>query len=245
MGMFARFVGIEMNKILIRKKFYLLLVIELFFTAVTVLFTSVNGFAILGFNFDLPSIPYIILNALLIFIMPLVIFMLCADLFTNELETGMLKAVLLRPISRFMAFVSKIAAVELYVLLHLMTVCAIILAIKIVLGSPADMPALIAAYAISVLPMLAFTAFAALISLLVGNSSLAMFVSMILYFVMQGLSVVSAPVGAVFFTSHINVYRMIITGTPPSALPNTLLLILSYIVLMSVAAFWLFDHKEL
>jgi hypothetical protein len=93
--------------------------------------------------------------------------------------------------------------------------------------------------------MLAFTAYGALICLLVGNSSLAMFASMILYFVTQGVTVVSAPVGAVFFTSHLNIYRMILSARPPSNLLNTLLLILSYIILMSVAAFWLFDRKEL
>ena len=241
----ARSTAVELNKILIRKKYYFLLLIELFLTAVTVLFTSVNGFAVLGFNMDLPGIPYAILNALMVFILPLIIFMLCADLFTNEIETGMLKAVLLRPINRFTIFVSKILAVTLYVLLHLITVCAVILFIKAILRSPADMLVLPAAYAITIFPMMAFTAFSALISLLVGNSSFAMFTSMIIYFIMQGVTLVSAPAGAIFFTSHLNVYRMVLSGKPPAALSNTLLLLLSYIILMSVAAFWLFDRKEL
>ncbi|MDR1558803.1 MAG: ABC transporter permease [Clostridiales bacterium] len=245
MGIFARSVGVELNKILIRKKYYVLVAIELIITAVIVLFTSENGLAILGLSFDMPSVPYIILNALLVFVLPLIIFMLCADLFTNEIETGTLKAVLLRPIGRFTAFASKIFSVALYVLLNLMTVCAVIMAIKIILGSRADIPALLAAYAISVLPMLGLIAFASLVSLTAGNSSFAMFASMILYFVTQGITVVSARVGAVFFTSHLSVYRMIITGNPHSALLNTLLLILSSIVLMSAAAFWLFDRKEL
>ena len=241
----GRSIFVELNKILIRKKYYFLLLIELVLTAIAVLFTSVNGFAILGFNIDLPGIPYAILNALMVFILPLIIFMLCADLFTNEIETGMLKAVLLRPINRFTIFASKTIAVTLYILLHLMTVCAVILAIKVILNSPADMLALPLAYTITIFPMMAFTAFSALISLLVGNSSFAMFASMIIYFIMQGITVVSAPVGAVFFTSHLNVYRMVLSGNPSSALLNTLLLLMSYIIFMSVAAFWLFDRKEL
>ena len=240
-----RSVSVELNKILIRKKYYLLLLIELILTAATVLFTSVNGFAIHGFSIDLPGIPYVILNALTVFILPLIIFMLCADLFTNEIETGMLKAVLLRPINRFSVFLSKIMAVTVYVLLHLMAVCAVILAIKAILRSPADMFSLPAAFGVTILPMMAFTAYSTLISLLVGNSSFAMFVSMAIYFIIQGVTVVSAPLGAIFFTSHLNIYRMVLSGSPPAALPNTLLLIAAYIILMSVASFWLFDRKEL
>ena len=245
MSLFNRSVGIELKKILIRKKYYVLLIIELVLAAVTVLFTSINGFAVLGFNMDLPSIPYIILNTLAVFVLPLIIFMLSADLFTNEIETGMIKAVLLRPLSRFKIFISKLIAIILYVFLHLITICIVILAIKAVLGSPANMLSIPAAYVITVYPMIAFISFSTLISLLVGNSSLAMFVSMIIYFVMQGVTIVSAPVGAVFFTSHLNIYKMILSGGLHTALPNNFLLILSYIILMSVAAFWLFDRKEL
>ncbi|MDR3239497.1 MAG: ABC transporter permease [Clostridiales bacterium] len=245
MSLFLRSTKVELVKILIRVKYYVLLLIELLITATVVLFTSANGFAVFGLHMDLPAIPYAVLNSLTVFVLPLIIFMVCADLFTNEIETGMLKAVLLRPIGRFMIFASKITAVTLYVFLHLMAVCALILALKLMLGSPADLPTLPAAFALSIFPMIAFVSFSTLICLLVSNSSLAMFVSMILYFIMQGVTLASAPVGAVFFTSHLNVYRMILSPQYQSALPNTLLLILSTIVLTSAAGFWLFDRQEL
>jgi ABC-2 type transport system permease protein len=245
MSIFYRSVSVELRKILIRKKYYVFLLIELLLTAGVVLFTSANGFQALGFSLDLPNLPYAILNFLTVFVLPLTIFMLCADVFTNEIETGMLKAVLLRPINRFCIFASKMTAVTLYAFLHLLTVCAVVLGIKILLRSQTDFILLPAAYLISVYPMIAFVAFASLISLLVGNSSLAMFGSMLLYFLMQGITLVSAPVGAIFFTSHLGFYRMTLTTHPTASLLNTLILLTSYIVLLSVGAYWLFDKKEL
>jgi len=242
---FANSVGVEMKKILLRRKYYILLFGELAIAGLIVFFTSSFEIVLLGFTFDLPGVPYLILNALMVFVLPLMIFMLCADVFTNEIETGMLKAVLLRPINRFTVFVTKFLAIVLYVYLHLIAVCTVVLVIRTMQGSRVDLFAILAAYSIAILPMTAFIAFSTLISLMVKNSSLAMYISMILYFVMQGISVVSTTIGAMFFTSHIGVHRMILSENPPAALTNTLLLLLSSIVFMSVLAFWLFDRKEL
>ena len=242
---FANSVGVEMKKILLRKKYYILLFGELVIAGLIVFFTSSFEIMVLGFTFDLPGIPYLILNALMVLVLPLMIFMLCADVFTNEIETGMLKAVLLRPVSRFTVFMSKFFAIVLYVYLHLIAVCAVVLVIRTMQGSRVDMFAILAAYSIAILPMTAFIAFSTLISLMVKNSSLAMYISMILYFVMQGVTVISATIGAMFFTSHLSVHRMILSENPPAALTNTLLLLLSSIVFLSVLAFFLFDRKEL
>jgi len=241
----ASSIGVEFSKILTRKKYYVLLFLEIIIAAIIILFASANGFETLGFSFDLPTMPLIILNALMVFVLPLLIFMLCADLFTNEIETGMLKAVLLRPISRFAVFVSKFVSIALYILLHLMAICFVVLAIRLAIADSVEIFMTLAAYVIAIFPMMAFIALSIFISVIVGNSSLAMFVSLITYFVMQGISMFSVTVGAVFFTSHLNIYTMILSTPTHPALLNRVLLILSYIVLFSVAAFWLFDRKEL
>jgi len=242
---FANSVGVEMKKILLRKKYYTLLFGELVIAGLIVFFTSSFEIVFLGFTFDLPGVPYLILNGLMVLVLPLMIFMLCADVFTNEIETGTLKAVLLRPISRFTVFTSKFFAIVLYVYLHLIAVCTVVLVIRTMQGSRVDLFAILAAYSIAILPMTAFVAFSTLISLMVKNSSLAMYISMILYFVMQGVTVISATIGAMFFTSHLSVHRMILSENPPAALTNTLLLLFSTIVFLSVLAFFLFDRKEL
>lgn len=239
--------GIELRKIFTRQKYSVLLLIQLFICAVVVFFTSTNGYKYYGQTIDLPSIPYFFLNGLTVTVLPLIIFMLCTDLFAHELEDLSIKAILLRPITRFKIYLSKFLAIALYVALNLMATFLVVVTVKIVLsGDVRDFSGLFSAYSLSIIPMLAFIAMGIFISLLIGHSSMSMFCSLILYFAMQGITLASPKIGAIFFTSHLEWYKMFAgISLDFSNVLNTLLLFASYTVLLGVGGIWLLERKEL
>lgn len=237
---------IELGKIFSRKKYIILLLIQLI-----VIFLVMCGINVasekLDMNLDLPTIPYSILNTVTAGVLPLLIFMLASDIFTSEIENLSLKCVLLRPISRSKAYLSKLFAILLFAVIDLVSTLAVITVIKIVLyGGISGISPLLTSYLLSVVPMAAFAAMGALVSLLFGNATMSMFCSVILYIVMQGISLLSPSSGAVFFTAHINWYKIFLGSTMNYGITlNTLLLFLSSAVLLALGGYALFDRKQL
>lgn len=241
---------IEFGKIFTRKKFYVLLLIQLFICAATVFFTSANGFKYFGMSVDLPSVPYIFLNGLVSVVLPLLVFMICTDLFAHELEDLSIKAILLRPISRFKVYTSKFLAIVFYVALNLMATFLLVVTIKIILsGDVSDFSGLFSAYFLSIFTMLAFISLGIFLSLLIGHPAMAMFCSFILYIAAYAITIVSPQIGAMFFTSHLEWYKMFagisFDSRAASNILNTFLLFTSYTVLLGIGGIVLLERKEL
>ena len=107
-------------------------------------------------NVSLSNLPLNILSILTTFLIPLIIFMAVADLFAAEQENGTIKAIITRPISRQEILISKMISILIYV--------ASILIITFILGSimgivfgrtqVIDIPEILIAYVVSILPMI-------------------------------------------------------------------------------------------
>lgn len=217
----------EFEKILLRGKYRIIPVLEIIICVCAALFFQKF--------MDYTTFPYAILNIGNSLILPLTIFMLTADSFSGEVENATIKCSLLRPVSRFKIFLSKIFAIALYVLLNLMAVCFSTLSIS---------SEVILSYAVSIIPMLAFITLAAFISQLIDNSSLTMFANLLLYVFLQGVAVLSPRIGAMFFTSHLNSYKMFLNVNFLKSM-NIFFLIASSAVLLFIGGLLLFERKEL
>jgi ABC-2 type transport system permease protein len=175
------------------------------------------------------------------------VFMASSDAFASEIENGTIKCVLLRPIGRGKAFISKIAAVWLFALINLLASFAVMAAARIIFqGSVAGLGDIFAAYVISSAPMIPFAAMGAFIAVAVGSSTMSMFVSIIAYMLMIGATLWRPSAGAALFTSHLGFYKLFLgISLNVGAVANTSLLIVSSASLLALGGFALFDRKQL
>ncbi len=238
--------GIELRKIFSRKKYIVLLLIQLALCFLISFSLSFNALSNIGIRLDVPSVPYIMLGGLYTVVLPLLIFMLASDMFAGEIENASIKCVLLRPISRAKIYLSKIIAILAYILINLLATFALLYITRLATGGASDFFNMLVAYVMTIVPMIAFAGMASLFALCLNNSSLAMFCSFIVYIIMQAITVIWPSVGAIFFTSHLGWYKMLFgIAINFGNLTNTLLLLLSSSVLFGLGGYTLFEKKQL
>jgi len=250
---------IELRKLMHRKKYIVLCIIQMVIIAAFVLgmaamanFMSqqaMGGFMGLAFS-DLPTIPYNVLTALTSLTLPLYIFMMCSDSFAHEIEDGTIRCVFMRPITRFKAYLSKIGAIWLFVIANLLAsalVCIIVGAAAT--GSVRDTGGILAAYLLSAVPMLPFIAMSSCIAILVQNGTLSMFLSIIACIVMFVVTLLSQTVGAIFYINRLGYYRIFqgisFDQITVSHMASETLLLLSTSMLFGIAGLVLFERKQI
>jgi ABC-2 type transport system permease protein len=192
-------------------------------------------------------IPNSGLQAILFIVLPLLIFMMTSDAFAHEMEDGTIRCQLLRPVSRAKAFVSKLIAVWAYSVGNLIITWLLFAALQTAFfGFTAGAARTAASYIWSAVPIIPFITMSAFIAVAVGNSTLSMFVSLIAYIVMFAATLLSPTVGAVFFINHMGFYKHFLgLAVNWVAMGTELLLILSTASLLGLAAFALFDRKQI
>jgi ABC-2 type transport system permease protein len=201
-------------------------------------------------------------------LLPLAIFMLSADIFTHELESKSIKCVLTRPVSRFDAYLAKCLAMLCYVAATLGVGYVVAQAWQIIFsifGGNADPSASVAliesnllrearpatfmsqaasaaealtSYALTLMPMAAFIAFASFIAVALRSPALVMFICIASYCVLYFLGIMYNGVGAALFTTYTSWYRMWLG----ERLPWRSLLAASGLLLSTCVAFFGFGY---
>lgn len=110
----------EAQKIFLRKKTLVLFVITALIPVALCGILSVfqNNIGVIPINSSQFSI--FILGIFTNFILPLLITMAAVDMFSGEFNDRTIKSVLLRPISRFKIYLSKIICIGIYIILNLL-----------------------------------------------------------------------------------------------------------------------------
>ena len=197
-------------------------------------------------NLSLSNFMFVALPPLCSIFLPLVIFMLAADLYTHEIENKSIKCCLMRPVSRLSVYLSKFLAITCYTAL-LLGVAFVVTGVFQVIsdGSANALGGALGAYAVSLLPLLGFIATAAFISVLVPNPSMSMFLSIIVYVAMLAASLIWSQAGSAFFTSYLGWYKMWMgSGVPAGHIITTIALITSYSALVFMCGYFVFDKKD-
>jgi ABC-2 type transport system permease protein len=235
----------ELLKIFWRKKYCALLVVNAALCALIGLLGAASA-EVGSVTLRLPNTAFSALAFFCTLMLPLVIFMLSTDLYTQEFESKSIKGVLARPISRLSAYLAKSLAILAYVAISLGALFLISAAFQIYSGR--DTASLLNAffsYALSLVPMAAFVATAAFIAVLIPNSTLAMFLSVAAYAACAVAGVMWGEAGAALYTSYIGWYKLWIgQGAPARHVATTFLLLLSHITLFSAFGYLLFDRKD-
>lgn len=195
----------------------------------------------------LPSdnINYMILDLLVKVLLPLFIFMAAAELFTGEGERGTL--LLIRPINRLELFLSKTASIGLFIGMQLLLGWLGVTLSSIVFDSSygfADAGVSLSAFAISWVPLLALTAVAVLLALLVKSSMMAVSGLIILYLVMLFLPYVFPGLLYMLPSTYLDWYMQWIGDVSFKWAVQTVTYLLSSTALFLATGYYLFTKKE-
>ena len=274
MNMIATATHCELKKIFWRPKYCIMPIIY----AVIALITGIGGAS--GLNSIVlsglsirstgPDIVYGALSMYRMFLIPLAVFMLSADVFTHELESKSIKCVLVRPVSRFDAYLAKCLAILCYTAIALGAGLAVVIlwhlaapnlaaAVSqtsgVLFGAPQGFtPAAFAtlaaeafaSYALTLLPLAAFVAFAAFVSVVIRSPALVMFLCIVSYLAAAFFGTFYTGAGAALFTTYTGWYRMWLgERLPLTSIINTAALLLSTCAAFFGFGYFIFDKKDI
>ena len=210
---------IEFAKLIGRLKNRVLLILIMLVSLAASLFSSGGlSIQIAGMNFNFYNGAFLVLSALNSIVLPMIIFTMSADIIAHEFSDQTIKAGLLRPVSKSTLFLSKWTAIVMF------GICCLCISfifgglISVILGQVGFFAAL-TSYIVSVLPMCVFAAMSALVATIISSPAMSMFISIVAYLIFSGTSLISSFLGVIFFTAHINWYKMFLSSF--SSLPLT------------------------
>lgn len=193
------------------------------------------------------STPLTVLSIASKFMLPLIIAMAAADIFTAEQENGTIKAVIIRPISRISIFTTKVLAIVLYTLFALLVcfITSLILSIALKGVGSINILETLLAYTVSILPMFPVILFAVTVSQLCKSSSGTMMLSVFSYIMILAVGTIFPSISPMLFTSYTGWYKIFIGAAMPLAnILNVLALLVAYALLFFAAGSWAFEKKE-
>jgi ABC-2 type transport system permease protein len=239
----------ELWKLFLKKKniFYLIItiMIPLIMAIVLPFFNQNYGINVVnGANFQI-----FILGVFTNLILPLLIAMISIDMFSGEFREKTIKLLLVQPITRFKIFLSKIASVGVYILLHLLIVFTISLLLSFIKFDHSvlirSIPNNIKAYIIAFVPMFTIAVASVFVAQFFKSTSGALVFLIVLYTVSKLFPYFSITTAKMFFLYYTDWHLMWLGSVSASTLFSIFILQLSYCLILFSLGFYIFDRKEL
>lgn len=239
----------EWVKLWSRKKtvFFLSLMLVLPFLGLPIIMNVQSGLGITAVVSA--DYPITVLNVLLLFVLPLLIFMSAADMFSGEFGDRTIRAVLVRPVSRFKLFAAKLLAAFALIGASLLAAWVSSVAAAFFLPGSGGMAIGIAesalAYMVAAIPMFALCTVAVFIAQLFKNASGALAICLLIYAAAKLLAFVFPAYMAFSPTAYANWHEIWI-GSSISL--SKIVTIFSYLlgcgIVFSTFGYYAFDKKE-
>ncbi|HZK84060.1 MAG TPA: DUF2705 family protein [Desulfosporosinus sp.] len=234
----------EIVKMLSRKKYRTFLLLTFL---ISIAICSLGEFTKGFIGISLTNTPLALLSLATGFILPLMIAMATADLFTAEQENGSIKAIITRPVSRMDILISKVLSIVLYTL-SVLVVCLVTSLVYSIAFNGMGLSSIgetLLAYAVSIVPMLPIILFAVTVSQLCKNSSSAVMLSVFGYIAIFAASIALPTISPMLFTSYTRWYKLFIgAGMPITNILNVLTLLVAYTLIFFAISSWVFEKKE-
>lgn len=163
-------------------------------------------------NIVLLNLPLDILSIINILLIPLISFMAAADLFVGEQESGAIKAIITRPITRREILISKMMSILIYEVSILAVTFIIGTIMGITFGRTEfiSIPQIFIAYVASIFPAIPTISFSLLVSQLSKNSSSSIMFSVLIYIIIMVLIIIIPSISSIIFISYTNWYKLFI-----------------------------------
>lgn len=234
----------ESTKLFYRFKYkMLLIVIGILVIALGGLSSFIEG----HINILLFNLPLDVLSILNILIVPLISFMAVADLFVGEQESGVIKAIITRPVTRNEILISK----TMSILIYEVSILAVTFIIGTIMGITfgrtefISIPQIFIAYVMSILPIIPTIFFSTLISQLSKNSSSSVMFSMLIYIIIRILTIIIPSISPMIFISYTNWYKLFIGAQIQiKSILRIVGLFAGYSLIFFSGAYTLFEKRE-
>ncbi|SEN67201.1 ABC transporter permease [Lihuaxuella thermophila] len=191
---------------------------------------------------------FLVLDWLTTTILPLFIFMVSIELFVGESSTRTLKLTLVRPITRWKVYASKVLAMGIFVMLMLGLIGIGSVTAGSLMFHGASFNALLQvllAYAIDFIPMLTLGIFAVFIGQYLNHTGSAFALCTMLFFIAKIAVMFFPSLEAFLFTSYTDWHSLWINSSVPvNDLIHITLVILSSLVLFFTIGLYQFEIKE-
>ncbi len=241
----------QLTKLRSRKKYLVLLIIELIICAVWGLVNLALGKAVLNIGLDaklvLGSMPMSLLGFFIQVYIPLIIFMAACDLFAGELADKTVRAGFMRPVSRFKQYLSRVAAVMILACVYLLVLFVISAAYNIIYGHTASgLLSAFVAYLLDAVPLLILILFAVLINQIAGGTSLSILLCILLYLGFYVIGVLVPQSSGMFFTGYAQWHNLWIgTWLPLRAILPKLGILIGYGAVFGSLGYYLYERRAL
>ncbi|WP_172195310.1 ABC transporter permease [Saccharibacillus qingshengii] len=209
-AMIGRSIEVELRKILAQFKYRALPVLIALAPLALLLLNRMEGGIV---RFSAENLPFTLLSLAAYILLPLAACMLAADLFAGERERGELKIPLTRPVSRMALAVGKIGAIVLYQAGMLGILLVLSLAAAVLSGAgigELNLPGILGAYALTLLPAAVMTALAALASTLARSATSGFMLGVALIAVMIGAGLLFPAAAPLLAADYMTLYKTII-----------------------------------
>lgn len=207
---------------------------------------SVNNFA--GIRVTGSSeFPIMVLTILSYSLFPLFTAFICIDMFAGEFSDHTIKLTLTGPASRVKVFFGKILAAATFLIgnLAFVMVLSVITSFFINRSIPNLFKVLIS-YMMAFIPIFIFALVVILIANLAKGTTSTFMLSIALFLVISGLSLVFPQIQSFLFTSAFNWYRLILGSyINYSKIFRILLILLGYGIMLMAAGYYFFEKKDI
>ncbi|MBE6033070.1 ABC transporter permease [Aminipila sp.] len=242
----------ELMKIFARKKFFVLLIIEILICLLSGGVNYLIGKASAGAvstSLMLSNMPMNMLSFFIQIYIPLMIFMASCDLFTSEVQDGTIRASFMRPVSRFKLYASKIAAITIMAVIYLAVLFILTTAMKLMGGAGIASAASVAesffAYFLDIFPLIVVVLFAAMLNQLLNSPSLSIVICVIIYIGLYILGIVVPQASGLMFTGYSEWHNLWLGVTLPfMTMISKIGLLLGYGLVFGCIGYYLFERKE-
>jgi ABC-2 type transport system permease protein len=241
----------ETQKILFKRKNMAILAVSALIPALTagLIILAQNQAQISVFRFS--DYPVLVLGLFTNVLLPLFVFMWIADTFAGEFGDNTLKLTLLRPITRYKVYVSKINAAGILILITLLVAGISALLAGMILDESVSLTAgelfkILLVYLAATVPLLALAIAAAFIAQFFKGSSGALVTSVFVYLLARALSAAFPGFAKVSLFSYLDWHWLWLGSSLPfDKIGYALLIIFSSSLIFFAAGAYLFDTKNL
>lgn len=237
----------ETQKLFSRKKYIVFLVLEALICAISILsgklvsnLISQNGGP--SFTLSIGNTATSMMGLFVSWMVPLIMMMAVCDLFSTEFGDETIKASLMRPISRFKIYIAKITAILFLGIVNFAVICLAASGMELLIyGSVSSFGYALTAYALDLIPLLIVILMAVFINHLCKSTTMAMFLSILLFIGLNVLGIFWSHISGLLFTGYMQWHKIWLGTTLPfSALFPKIALLLGYGMVFFGGGYYLF-----
>lgn len=232
----------EMERMLRKRKIIIFIILDIAICLLSILIINLLKMSA-NINIGTINMSTNILSLFCQFVLPIYIMLEAMEIFSAEYMNKTITNILIRPISRFKIYLSKIAALCTFIMMHLIILFFTTRILN--LSSNINIARLAFAFFISVYPLTALSIIIALISQIIKNGFLGMLFSMILLLGLKAMEIFFTVPSAFVFTKYLNWYKLFtMNALSLKHITVTFLLITAYSIFAFTLGFILFERKE-